>query len=62
MGKSKKKPTPVHMKQEEEPMIIDMHELMHKRSGVPRLFFKTGGYKTSKDKPRDKSYKRNEWD
>lgn len=56
MGKKKKKSVPVQMKQEEQPMVIDMHELMHKRSGVPRLFFKTGGYKTEKDRPRRKRW------
>lgn len=62
MGRKKKKPVPVQMKQEEQPMVIDMKELMHKRSGVPHLFFKTGGYKTEKDKPRDKSYKKGGWE
>lgn len=62
MSKKRKKSIPVQMKQEEQPLIIDMKELVSKRSGVPKLFFRTGKYKTEKDRPRDKSYKKRDYD
>lgn len=62
MSKKHKKAQPVQMKQKEKPMIINMNELQLKAGHQVHANFRTGGYLTEKDKPRDKSYKRGEWE
>lgn len=62
MGKKKKKPQPVQMKQGEKPMLINVNELRIKAGHQVRASFRSGGYMTDRDRPRDKSYKRKEWE
>lgn len=62
MGKKHKKAQPVQMKQGEKPMIINMNELQLKAGHQLKPNFKCAAYLTERDRPRDKSYKRGEWE
>lgn len=62
MGKKHKKPQPVQMKQGEKPMIININELQLKAGHQIHASFRGGSYMTEKDRPRDKSYKRGNYD
>ena len=49
-------------KKKENIGTIDSLELLKKTRGAPRRSFKTGWYKTEKDRPRDKNWKKWERD
>lgn len=58
MSMNKHKAQSVQMKQKEKPMLINMNELQLKAGHCIHARFKTGKYITTKDRPRDKSYKK----
>ena len=60
MAKKKRKSQPVNMKNKNSNTIIieGMDILKHSSAGYNPTPFKTGKYMTEKDRPRDKSYKK----
>ena len=56
MAKKGKKSTPVQMKSKEKAMVIDINEINLKNADHS-VNFRTGGYMTKKDRPRDKNWR-----